>query len=140
MALIDAVDGLGSVRLSSVDKSGWYVENAVTAMEKGDILFGGKYSEPDYELMVSEGCDLAVESTMIYHSPKVKEMIELLGIPVLVDSSSRESHPLGRSEWMIFRSQFLTQSFLRLRYSGKRTGILCAAPERLPAYRQVAVI
>ena len=100
MALIDAVDGLGSVRLSSVDKSGWYVENAVTAMEKGDILFGGKYSEPDYELMVSEGCDLAVESTMIYHSPKVKEMIELLGIPVLVDSSSRESHPLGRSEWM----------------------------------------
>ena len=75
MALIDAVDGLGSVRLSSVDKSGWYVENAVTAMEKGDILFGGKYSEPDYELMVSEGCDLAVESTMIYHSPKVKEMI-----------------------------------------------------------------
>ena len=24
----------------------------------------------------------------------------LLGIPVLVDSSSRESHPLGRSEWM----------------------------------------
>ena len=100
MALIDAIDGLGSVRLSSVDKSGWYVENAVTAMENGDILFGGKYSEPDYELMVSEGCDLAVESTMIYHSPKVKEMIELLGIPVLVDSSSREAHPLGRSEWM----------------------------------------
>ena len=64
------------------------------------ILFAGKYSEPDYELLLREGCDLAIESTMIYHSPKVKEMIELLGIPVLVERASYEPHPLGRTEWI----------------------------------------
>ena len=37
---------------------------------------------------------------MIYHTPKVKEMIEDLGIPVLVDRSSYEQHPLGRTEWI----------------------------------------
>ena len=43
---------------------------------------------------------LAVESTMILHSPKVQEMIEDLDIPVFVDYSSYESHPLGRTEWI----------------------------------------
>ena len=50
--------------------------------------------------MINEGCDLAIESTMILHSPKVQEMIELLGIPVFIDRSSYENHPLGRTEWI----------------------------------------
>ncbi len=37
---------------------------------------------------------------MIYHNPEVKEQLERLGIPVLVERSSYESHPLGRMEWI----------------------------------------
>ena len=37
---------------------------------------------------------------MIYHTPEVKEQLESFGIPVLVERSSYESHPLGRMEWM----------------------------------------
>ena len=37
---------------------------------------------------------------MIYHNPDVKERLEALGIPVLVERSSYESHPLGRLEWI----------------------------------------
>ena len=55
------------------------------AMENGSILYAGKYSEPDYERIVSEGCGLAIENTMILHSPEVKEKLESFGIPVLVD-------------------------------------------------------
>lgn len=100
MALFDRIDGLDAIRLVGTRKDGWYVENAVTAMEKGDILFSGSYSQPDYELMVEEGCDLAVVSTMILHAPKVQEMIEQLGIPVFVEHTSYEKHPLGRTEWV----------------------------------------
>lgn len=100
MALFDAVDALDAIRMTGTQSSGWYIDHAVEAMEAGDILFAGKYSEPDYELLVEEDCDLAIESTMIYHSPKVKEMIEDLGIPVFVDRSSYENHPLGRTEWV----------------------------------------
>lgn len=100
MALFDSLDALDHIRLSGTDASGWYIDNAVTAMEKGEMLFAGKYSEPDYELMVKENCDLAIQSTMISHSPKIQEMIELIGIPVFIDRSSYESHPLGRTEWI----------------------------------------
>ena len=100
MALFDRIDGLGSIRLVGTRKDGWYVENAVKAMEEGKMLFSGSYSQPDYELMVEEGCNLAVESTMILHAPKVQEMIEQLGIPVFVEHASYEKHPLGRTEWV----------------------------------------
>ena len=100
MSLFSAVDALDHIRLTGTRESGWYIDSAVEAMQRGDIEFAGKYSEPDYERLIDEECDLAIESTMIYHTPKVKEMIEDLGIPVLVDRSSYETHPLGRTEWI----------------------------------------
>lgn len=100
MSLFNAVDALDHIRLTGTRASGWYIDAAVEALNSGAMLFSGKYSEPDYELMISEDCNLAIESTMIYHTPKVKEMIEDLGIPVLVDRSSYEPHPLGRTEWI----------------------------------------
>ena len=98
MALFDAMDGLDSIRMSGAQASDWYIDHAKKAMEDGKILFAGKYSEPDYEMLIDEDCDLAIESTMILHTPKVQEMIEDLDIPVFIDRSSYETHPLGRTE------------------------------------------
>ena len=100
MDLFRALDGLDAIRLSGTKESGWYLPEARQAMETGDILYAGKYSAPDYELILAQQCGLAVESTMIYHNPEVKEQLESLGIPVLVDYSSYESDPLGRMEWI----------------------------------------
>lgn len=107
MALFNAIDGLDSIRLSGTQASGWYADDAAQAMEDGKILFAGKYDEPDYELLINEDCDLAIESTMILHSPKVAEMIKELGIPVMIDHSSYETHPLGRTEWVKLYSVLL---------------------------------
>ncbi len=100
MALFNAIDGLDNIAYSSLKSTEWYVEAAADAMESGAISYAGKYSRPDYELLLSGGCDLAVESTMILHAPDVQEMIENLGIPVFIDRASYESHPLGRTEWV----------------------------------------
>lgn len=94
------LDALDSVTLSGTKASDWYIEEARAAMESGEMSYAGKYSAPDYELIVSQGCDLAVENTMIYHTPEVKEELEALGIPVLVERTSYESDPLGRMEWL----------------------------------------
>ena len=96
-AQLDAVD---SIRFSGRKESDWYIEQAKEAMSAGDMLYAGKYSEPDYELILSQGCDLVLENTMIYHSPEVIEQFETLGIPVLVEMSSYESEPFGRMEWI----------------------------------------
>lgn len=100
MDLFCALDGLDSISLSGTNADGWYIDKAKKAMEDGDIVFAGKYSAPDYELILSKNCDLAIESTMIYHQPEVQEKLEKFGIPVLVEHSSYESHPLGRTEWI----------------------------------------
>ena len=100
MDFFRALNCVGDIRLSGTDKSGWYIEEAKEALENGSMVFAGKYSAPDYELIFAEKCDLAIESTMIYHSPEVKEQLEKLGVPVLVERSSYEQDPLGRMEWV----------------------------------------
>lgn len=95
-----ALNRLDAVRLSGTDANGWYLEEAKEALNDGSILFAGKYSAPDYERIVTENCGLALESTMIYHTPEVKETLEKFGIPVMVERSSYEKHPLGRTEWI----------------------------------------
>ncbi|MBR2521473.1 MAG: ABC transporter substrate-binding protein [Oscillospiraceae bacterium] len=100
MALFDSLDALDVIGLVGTKAEGWYVENAAAAINAGKMVFVGKYSEPDYEALLEYGCDLAIESTMILHTPKVQEMIEDIGIPVFIDRSSYESHPLGRTEWI----------------------------------------
>ncbi|MCD8045624.1 MAG: ABC transporter substrate-binding protein [Clostridiales bacterium] len=101
MDMYVSLDALADIRFSALDADGWYISEAAEKMEAGDIVYAGKYSAPDYELILSEGCGLAVENTMIYHTPEVKEELESLGIPVIVDYSSYESDPLGRMEWIM---------------------------------------
>ena len=100
MAMFVSMDALDYVRMSSIKKEAWTFDEPKEAMDKGDIIYAGKYSAPDYETMLDEQCTLALESTMIDHTPEVKEMIEDLGIPVMVDRASYESDPMGRAEWI----------------------------------------
>jgi len=95
-----SLDALDTISLSGTRADGWYLDAAREAMTDGDIEYAGKYSAPDYEAICDADCDLALESTMIYHTPKVKEQLERLGIPVLVERSSYESDPLARMEWV----------------------------------------
>lgn len=94
------IDALSAVTLSGTSAENWYLPEAKEAMENGEISYAGKYSAPDYELIVSANCGLAIENTMIYHTPEVKEQLEKFGIPVLVERSSYESDPLARMEWV----------------------------------------
>lgn len=94
------LDCLDHITLSSQKENGWYLEEAKEALASGSMVYAGKYSTPDYELILSSGCDLAIENTMIYHTPEVLEQLEQLGIPALVEMSSYETSPLGRMEWL----------------------------------------
>ena len=100
MALFCSMDAMDHIRMSSIHEDDWTFDEPKKAMEKGDIIYAGKYSAPDYETMLDEECDLAIESTMIDHTPEVKEMIEKVDIPVLIDRSSYEDDPMGRAEWI----------------------------------------
>ena len=96
------LDALDTIALSGTKAEGWYLEEAKAAMEAGNIAYAGKYSAPDYERILASHCSLAIENTMVYHTPEVKEQLEKFGVPVLVERSSYESGPLARMEWLKF--------------------------------------
>lgn len=100
MDLFSGIGALDYVSLTSTAEKDWVQPEVREAMSNGEILYAGKYSAPDYELIIDRECDLAIESTMIYHSPEIREQLEKMGIPVIVERSSYESHPLGRMEWI----------------------------------------
>lgn len=100
MDLVTKIDGLDNIRFCSTKPDDYAIEEAKERIESGETTYIGKYSAPDFEALLAGNCDLAIESTMIYHSPDIREEIEALGIPVFVERSSYETDPLGRLEWI----------------------------------------
>ena len=90
MDMFVATDALDAVRFSSLKADGWYIEEAKKAMEDGDIIYAGKYSAPDYEMILNENCGLAIENTMILHTPEVKEQMEKFNIPFDAEAKAFE--------------------------------------------------
>ncbi len=75
---------MSQVRFTSTAYKNWGIPEVREALDAGTLVYAGKYSAPDFELLLESGCTMALESTMIYHSPDIKEKLENLGIPVLV--------------------------------------------------------
>lgn len=138
MDLFAALNSVGQITLSGTESSGWYVEAAREAMEAGRMVYAGKYSAPDYEQILSMDCDLAIESTMINHSPQVKEQLERLGIPVLVERSSYESHPLGRMEWIKLYGVLTGQEELAQKLFDQEISALAPVLDQEPSGKTVA--
>lgn len=101
MCLFCALDALDRISVSGIARDDWQIPEARQAMDDGSIVYGGKYRSPDYELLVSQGVRLAIESSMINHTPEVREKLIELGIPVFTELSSYEQEPLGRAEWVL---------------------------------------
>lgn len=138
MDLFRELDALDAISLSGTDAAGWYIPQARQAMEEGRITYAGKYSAPDYEVILAQDCDLALESTMIYHTPEVKEQLEKFGIPVLVERSSYESHPLGRIEWLKLYAVLLDKEDVAEAYFAQLTDTLSPVLEQPNTGRTVA--
>ena len=66
MALFISMGGENSIRMTSLKQDGWTYDEPKKLLDEGKIIFAGKYSEPDYEMLIDEDCGLAIESTMIY--------------------------------------------------------------------------
>ena len=100
MCHFDSIGATDLITLSGTERDDWYIDSAKEAMDQGEMVYGGKYSAPDYEMMLNKDIHLAIENMMILHVPKVQEKLESLGIPVFIDRSSYENEPLGRLEWI----------------------------------------
>ena len=138
MGLFDELDSLETIRFSGAKAEEWYIENAALAMERGDMLYAGKYRDPDYEMILAENCSLAIESTMIEHVPEVQEKLEELGIVVFEERSSYESQPLGRSEWIKVYGEMVDKEEVAQTLFDKQKASLDSVASEEPAGKTVA--
>ena len=109
MDMFAQLDSMDAISMCGLKEEDWYIPAAKQAMKDGTLLYAGKYSQPDYELLLSQNCSMAIENSMIYHTPEVMEKLGEFGIPTLVEYSSYEEHPLGRVEWVRFFGALLNQ-------------------------------
>ena len=138
MDLVRQIGALDMIKLSPLVSADWNIEEAKQLMDSGKMKYAGKYRTPDYELILSEGCNLAVENTMIYHDPEVKEKLEELGIPVIVETSSYESSPLGRLEWIKLYGALFSKEKEASDYFDRQAAALEALKENKSASKSVA--
>ena len=138
MDMFCQLDGLDAISFSGQKQENWYIEDAKNAMAEGRLLYAGKYNRPDYEQLVSRGCRLAIENGMIAHAPEVVEKLEDFGIPVLMEASSYEAHPLGRVEWIKLFGALLGKEEEAERIFQEQADILNRISEDQPSEKTVA--
>lgn len=138
MDMFSELDGLDAITFSGQKEENWYIEEAKEAMAAGDIVYAGKYNKPDYELLVMKDCRLAIENRMISHAPEVVENLEDFGIPVMIEYSSYESHPLGRVEWIKFFGALLDKEEEAERIFNEQAAILDRVSDEQKTEKTVA--
>ena len=123
MDLLLHLDALDSVAFSGTKAEGWYLPAVQQAMEEGKIAYAGKYSAPDYEQILAAGCSLAIENTMILHTPEVERPAGPHG----VDQALR--HPAGQGRTGragVFRAGDSRSAYPLAETHGKKLRLLLA--------------
>ncbi len=100
VSLINAIGALDAVTMTTQEYKGWYIDAVKEAMDAGKLNYIGSYKEPDFEALTANPPPFSVFSTMLDSVPDVAEKLKELGIPYLRDTSTYETHPLGRMEWV----------------------------------------
>jgi len=101
VSLMSYIDkGLDPVKFVTIESDGWYIDKVKEYMDQGKIKYAGKYSSPDFEMLTSGGTQMAICTTMVNSLPDMLQKFDELKIPYLVETSSKEDHPLGRVEWL----------------------------------------
>lgn len=99
-SLTGAIGAIDSIATVAIEKDGWLLTDIVSRMESGRILYSGKFREPDFEMLLREGVQLEIDTTMLLNYPDIREKYDELGIPYFIEDSTNENHPLGRMEWV----------------------------------------
>ncbi len=106
-ALLRPLGELGSIIGVTTEKEHWHLEAVKEGLEQGRIQLVGSGMGPlDYDRVVALRPDLVLIYTGTPGSSETLRKLEELKVPVAVENSHLEQHPLGRMEWVKFLAAF----------------------------------
>lgn len=100
ISLANAIGALDRIKLCGTDYDSWQVPEMIAQMDAGKMIYSGSYKEPDYELMTAHDIQFHIDTTMVDSYPEVLDKFYELGIPSMVEDSTKELHPMARIEWV----------------------------------------
>ncbi len=109
VSLINAVDALDYVKMTTYDAKDWYIDDIKNAIEEGKIIYTGHAKNPDFEIISKNQPQLVIYNTKIDSYPEVREKLKELGLEIIVDYSSFEPHPMAKTEWVKFFGALLNK-------------------------------
>lgn len=139
MSLINSINSVDMVGLTTSKKDTWYIDNVINKMENNEIIYVGEYNAPDYEMLATQKPPFAVFSSMISTTPDVAAKLDELNIPYIVDVSSNEEHPLGRVEWVKFYGALTDKDTEAKEVFDKQTEIVKKISEKENTGKTVAI-
>ncbi len=96
-AMLDYLGELDAVSFSTNDQHSWYIEGVEKALADGKIKYVGQYDSPDYEQLAAAEVKFGIFSSMVMDD--VKAQLDSIGLTPILDTSSKETHPLAKVEW-----------------------------------------
>lgn len=100
ISLINAMGALDRVSLTTTAYDSWYIDSVKAAMDAKKITYIGDYKEPDYEILATTAPAFSVFPLTLSTTPQVIEKFAELNIPIMLEQSAYEDHPLARVEWV----------------------------------------
>ena len=91
---LNAIDRLVGV----ISTRTWYLEDIKQMVENGTIKEVGRWTQPNYEVILSLRPELVTASGRV--RGEVVKKLDELGIPYISIDNYYENHPLGRLEWI----------------------------------------
>lgn len=108
-SLAEAIGRLDCMTTTAIDSDAWALDSIAEKMKEREILYSGEFRNPDFELLLSEKIQLEIDTTMLLNYPDIRDKYDELGIPYFIEDSSKESHPLGRMEWIKLLGEILNE-------------------------------
>lgn len=99
-SLAEALGAVECITTVAIERDGWILDSVREGLDSGEILYSGKFREPDFELLLTQGIQLEIDTTMLLNYPDIRAKYDELKIPYFIENSTQEEHPLGRMEWV----------------------------------------
>lgn len=101
VAMLRPLNLLDKVVMTTTEQDKWYVDEVVEGMKEGKIIYVGKNSAPDYELIEQAKPDITfITSGTAHGNDDVTLKFDEIGVKWLSYGGQRESDPRARMEWV----------------------------------------
>lgn len=102
------IDSLDKIKLVTTEADRWHIEKIKEGLESEDIIYVGKNSAPDFELIEKGEPDLIILTTGTSHGEnKITLKLDEMGINWISHATQRENDPRARLEWVKFMGGLL---------------------------------